>query len=194
MAIANVATHSVDIARLKEGGFVLDAGCRDFTFARQMAALGCRVVALDPDVIEVQDIDRVAYLQEGLAATSGFDQLVLMDNLEMRHLAKAAGHSQWHERPRIPVTTVSIRDLMQRFGVKHWACVKMDIEGAEYEILRTWPGPVADQITVEFHDHLEPRPPALYDEIFVHLGKWYDVVVRVPGDTLFVLRREEGER
>ncbi len=44
----SVAGHTV-VRDLLAGGWVLDAGCRDFVFSRYAAEHGCRVVALDPD-------------------------------------------------------------------------------------------------------------------------------------------------
>jgi hypothetical protein len=68
---------------------------------------------------------------------------------------------------------------MSRFGVSFWEVVKLDCEGAEYEILRNWPGPIARQITIEFHDFLGGAPPGVasagHAEILAHLGQWYDV-------------------
>ncbi len=59
---------------------------------------------------------------------------------------------------------------------------------------------MARQISVEFHEHVAPRPQALYDAIFAHLGQWYEVVQHEKSarhccapnywDTLFVLKEQ----
>ena len=51
MKLEVVTDHTVDLDRLR-GGWVLDAGCRDFTFAREMVRRGCRVLALDPPLAQ----------------------------------------------------------------------------------------------------------------------------------------------
>jgi hypothetical protein len=59
--------------------------------------------------------------------------------------------------------------------------VKLDCEGEEFSILENWPGPIATQISVEFHDFTGPRR-ALVDEgyyenkLWPHLCQWYKVV------------------
>ncbi len=196
MKLESVETHTLDVDRLRRG-WVLDAGCRDFLFSRAMINLGCRVVALDPDPSVTLDeggptFDRrpfdLWFFRVGLSTADGEDDLVLMENPEMRHLSAASGFSQWRDAQRIRTETITISSLMRELDVYFWECVKLDVEGAEYEILRKWPGPIARQITVEFHDHMEKRPPELYTEIREHLGQWYDVAKWDLGDTLLVLR------
>lgn len=99
---------------------------------------------------------------------------------------------------------------MREHEVDFWEVVKLDCEGAEYEILEEWPGPVARQITVEFHDRLgrnpEAEPERYYARLMERIGHWYDVILhrqtRPPWgglptywDSLFVLKqglRSEG--
>lgn len=198
MNIVSVASHSVDVELLTKGGWVLDAGCRDFKFSKEMVSLGCKVLSLDPDPEAVPGTDEVLekninFVPKGLAAAAGKDRLFLMENVEMRHLG-AAGYTQWHGTASVEIETVSPSDLMKEHKIEMWDCIKMDIEGSEYEILLKWPGPIAKQITLEWHDHLSEKPPEMLEQIYAHLGQWYDVVYKHPQDTLFVLRPESEFR
>lgn len=173
-ALEVFAEHTIDTALLSEGGYVLDAGCRNFSFARAMVARGCKVVALDADpTVEDPGIPGVAFFHFALADESGVRALIMDSNPEARRLAPAGAHIQ---APTAEVQTVTLPQIMETLGIHEWDAVKLDIEGAEYGVLQSFPGGIARQISIEFHEHVEPRPQSVYDAIFEHLGKWYEVV------------------
>lgn len=69
---------------------------------------------------------------------------------------------------------------MQECKINTWDLVKLNIEGAEYDILSQWPGPIAKQIVVSFHEHTsEGRGGSEVGRIMEHLGKWYQVIQHV---------------
>src|SRR3990167_524046 len=169
-----VGEHTIDAALLIDGGYVLDAGCRDFTFARGLVARGCKVVALDADpTIEDPKIPGIAFFNLGIADEPGMRCLIMHDNPEARCLAPVNVEVQ---AKTVDVLTVTLTGLMETLGILRWDAVKLDIEGAEYGILRDWPGPIASQISIEFHEHCSAQPKSVYDEIFKHLGQWYEIV------------------
>ncbi len=171
-----VAEHTVDAARIGAGGWVLDAGCRNFDFARAMAARGCKVVAMDPDpTIEPQPIEGVEFLREALDVNGGQKRFVMSEDPQARHVEPASG-ARSDTSPRVTVMATAIEDIMAARGIMMWDVVKLDIEGAEYGILKCWPGPISRQISVEFHEHCFPVKEIVYTEIMSHLGQWYDVV------------------
>lgn len=173
MTLKTIYDHTVDVDRLR-GGWVLDAGCRDFSFARAMAARGCRVLALDADASVIdQKIAGVQFHHLALANEDGSREFALHDNLEARGFVH---HNTPASVPRTSVEAVSLKTLMERYGVERWDCVKLDIEGAEYAVLRDWPGPIASQISVEFHEHCVGRQaPDVYDRVFARLSAWYEI-------------------
>lgn len=177
-----IGEHTIDASLLTPKGWVLDAGCRDFTFSRELARRGCRVVALDADpTVQDPNIDGVHFRNRAIAAVAGTFNFCMHENPEARFLVKPGESVPGRET--VEVHAVTIRDLTDntyclncRRGIVVWDVVKLDVEGAEYGILRTWPGPIARQISVEFHEHCQPQPQSVYDEIFAHLGQWYEVV------------------
>jgi FkbM family methyltransferase len=193
MNLRTLHEHTIDLDRLTPGGTVVDVGCRDFQFARAIAGWGCRVIALDPslDVVPVGPMPGVTFLNIGLAARDG----VVMFREEGLGSRIAAGGGR-----KVQVT--SLTSLLARAGCKIFDAVKLDCEGAEYDILLNWPGPVARQISVEFHDvyRRDGYPPNLsefYPHMFTHIGQWYKIakhnITRTADgdsfwDSLFVMR------
>lgn len=189
MKLITVFGHSVDVSRLLPApAKVLDAGCRDFEFANAMTTMfGAKVLTLDADASVRPDIH---------AALVG-------DNCPSRAwyvAAEEAGRIVFEENLTLQeVPTITIRDLVRKHGT--FDLVKMDIEGSEYDVLLTWPGPVAGQISVEFHEPtgqgMAKHGADVYARILQHLSQWYDLVKHdatpYPGgvnyyDSVFVLK------
>lgn len=170
MTLEVFSGHTIDTSLL-QGGWVLDCGCRDFAFARAMTERGCKVVALDADpTVMDPKIENVSFVNQAIAAVGGHFTFSMNSNPEGRHLGARPGV------PSVTVDAVTLPVIMENFSVRAWDAVKLDVEGAEYAILREWPGPVAKQISIEFHEHVKRRPAEVYDFIFRRLGQWYDVV------------------
>lgn len=187
MKIVTIDGHSFDESRFRESPVVLDAGCRDFQFCRGMEARGCIVVTLDADKSIKPNISS-ALVGEGKPPSCWYIA------------AQEAGRVVFEPNPSLEeVPTITIERVVSALG---WLdLVKMDIEGSEYDVLLTWPGPVAGQISVEFHEPTgqgtAKHGADIYDRILRHLGQWYDLVkhdsLPYPGgvnyyDSLFVLK------
>lgn len=52
----------------------------------------------------------------------------------------------------LDISCTNIKHLMAFSSIEHFDVVKLDCEGSEFGILENWPGPIATQISVEFHD------------------------------------------
>ncbi len=178
MNLVCIAEHTVDVDRLTAGGWVLDAGCRNFSFARGLAERGCRVLAIDADpTVIAEDISNVSFLNRAIAAEAGTRSLVMSQDPQARYLTPVGSTAVGGEK----VEAVTILQLLGHVGADCFDAVKLDVEGAEYDILQAWPmdRPIAKQISIEFHEHVRPRPPEIYAAIFERLSKFYDVVQHV---------------
>ncbi len=183
MQLKTLATHTVDIERLTPfGGIVIDAGCRDFDFAEEMAVRGFTVHCFDP----APDVDYM-----GARTNIIFHKWALVGvgkegDLKM---VVAGNGSRLSPQAEFPVYAHSLSTLKI---IRQIACVKLDVEGSEYDILLTWPGPIADQVTVEFHEHTNLGKAVHGDDIYkrinAHMSQWYDRVQDSLMDTLWVLR------
>lgn len=177
-----IDNHSVDADRLGSSGWVLDAGSRGLDFSREMVRRGMRVIAMDPDPEAWMTFPEFGEKIKGVCAAlvgigqQGRHEFARWDNGQSNRIITEATPKP-DRAEQITVNAFNIIEVMHRYGVdQQWACVKLNCEGAEYEILKTWPGPIADQISVSFHDHTgaNPRGEETYREIFAHLGQWYD--------------------
>jgi len=176
-----VDEHSFDPAMLC-GLPVLDVGCRGFKLARHFASRGHLVVAVDPDPEVRMESPVENILTRNLAITSrelyGDAVLWKFGNGTANYLARK-GWAAPASAAAVQVGAVDILTLMDWMLVEEWDLVKLDCEGEEYRILADWPGPVARQISVEFHEHAgrNAEGEAWYERVlWRHLSRWYRVV------------------
>lgn len=180
MDLVVLDTHTVAENLLTPGGWAIDVGCRGFVFARELVARGLNVICLDPDpAIEDPNVEGVTFLNKALVASpesemfyaswsTGEGNFVTTESAKIPHYAKAS-----------KVQCVTLENLMREYGVDVFDVVKMDCEGSEYEILSNWSGPVAKQISVEYHDFTEHVGDDLADchkRIDDVLSRWYATV------------------
>lgn len=191
------------------GSTVLDVGCRHYDFASFMAKIGCEVFAIEPDILaplpqnEKIHVLRTALVPESQAGTT--QELIWFGNGTANHLKSICGDVPRDHNLQV-TSSYSMSQICKHFNIDTWDVVKLDCEGSEYGVLLEWPGPVAKQITVEFHEHTGANVfgASIYNKIFDHLSQWYDVVqhelsirhcLSTPNywDTLLVLRGERNE-
>jgi FkbM family methyltransferase len=193
MNLRTFASHTLDLDLLPEAPRILDVGCRGFDFTREVLAVRNAgwVIAMDParDVREWWKSDaanglhktmRVRYVAEGLVGSGHVTQ-------KLAHFSTGEGDFVTHESQHMPgwdiqpewydVECWNISELMLRFAIEHFDAVKLDCEGSEFGILENWPGPIATQISVEFHDWDKPqyRAEGYYEALWKKLP-WYRVV------------------
>ena len=154
MNLQALARHTIDVDRLPEAPIVLDAGCRGFDFSLEMLSIKkcARIWAMDPDPrVEVEAINPGVYYTKWA--------LVGDERLYTAYASFSTGEANFLTEGQeviyadiLRVPCVNIDKMMLLAEVKHWDVVKLDIEGSEFAVLENWPGPIANQISVEFHD------------------------------------------
>jgi Methyltransferase FkbM domain len=162
MNLQSLASHTVDIDLLPEEPVVLDVGCRWFDFTRGILAHRpkARIIAMDAssDVEKDADLpDGVEFFRRALVGhdrnSTNFAEGIAGDG-GGNFVLDAASHGDYRI-VRVPCITVS--NLMYVVcGTDYFDAVKLDCEGSEFGILENWPGPIATQISVEFHDWTGP--------------------------------------
>jgi FkbM family methyltransferase len=148
---------------------VLDAGARGFEFSKWFADKGHEVYAVDPAPdIQPQPTTSIRFYRQALVG---------MNSEAFASLNTQGDAGAWHIQPQdrkiTDESTVSCTDVMC-FSKANWDVIKLNVEGSEYVILDTWPGPIARQIVVSFHEHT-PRAKgrAECDRLIAKMGQWY---------------------
>lgn len=171
--------HTYAKRLLQRGGWALDVGCRGFLFSEEMGRCGLRVLALDP-APDVQDpripnviFRRVALVGERIASRRRTTRLFCDGDGDSFTLLGGT------RSKAVRVCQQSLSTILRQHRIRYFDIVKLDCEGAEYDILGDWPGPVATQISVEFHDFRGMNPCAdaeqYYKQMLPRLGRWYTI-------------------
>lgn len=159
------------------GGPVLDVGARGFIYSRHFAGKGHRVIALDPSPdVEDPKEPNLEYMRLALVGVEGKRELVMHENHDGRFIKSPGEASELTKYPVVEVEGVNISTLSTRCNVPQWDLVKINCEGEEYEILPRWPGPIARQMVVSFHEHWRPAGNAKISAIVEYLKQWYTPV------------------
>lgn len=176
----SIAGHTIDVSLLKKGN-VIDLGCRDFEFAKQMKGLGCTLFCIDADPSVKSDEFKV--INKAVTTSNGVVRYVALGEAGYTSELKECNGS-------FEVECIKYSDLTS----KEYDVLKLDIEGGEYSILSD-PNfkPLPQQITVEFHHHVFPEiHDKFYPMILENLGRFYDLVYQREDaplmDCLFIRR------
>jgi FkbM family methyltransferase len=189
--VAWVRGHHFLANGLDANSVVVDLGAHRGQFSLELARrLGCRCVAVEPVaalIAEAGGDPRIRIVNAAMAPQDGPVVLRLQQNPEANTLlpeGAAAGIGEL----RVPGTTWP--SLRQGAGLQRVALLKVDIEGAEVELLQTMTAPelaAIDQITVEFHPDLT-GPTAVRETIarVEAQGFWSVPFSRGYGDVLLL--------
>ncbi len=156
----NICGHTF-LPVLGEASIVFDFGGNRGAFCHAIIEkFGCRVFAAEP----------VPSLQRAIAPHPKLDVLpvaiagangTLRINVYDERCATMFGDIAAGERSdTVEVEAVSLPEFQERTGAQHIDLLKVDIEGAEFDLFENTPAAVLsdiDQITVEFHDFLYPQ-------------------------------------
>ena len=157
---AKVRGHHFLAGAIGRDSVILDLGANRGDFARGMQArFGCqaRLVEANPDLFaRLRSAAEFPVLHAAAAARQGTINFNIAHNDEGSSMHPLPGHSQFgctHQRS-VAVEAKTLAEIMAHFGLGRLNLLKLDIEGAEVEILENCPPEVLrriDQITVEFH-------------------------------------------
>jgi FkbM family methyltransferase len=170
--VETVYDHTYRVDLMKRNDAVLDVGAWKFDFSCAMSQRGYIVTAMDP-LPNAEPPQGIRFIKKALVGPEqvGAHHLAAFDNGAADYLLFPGV-----ARPSIGevemVDCIDIKEVMEQTGVKKWGLVKLNCEGAEWDILANWPGPIAKQINVSFHEHTPLHPEDLegaYQHILAHL-------------------------
>lgn len=144
MRIETIAEHSVDLDLLPEKANILDIGCRGFIFTDEMRRRGHKVFPIDCDDLGK---DKAYYRYAIVGKVDGPVYIQKSDDPQATRITKEITNYGIV----FPHTIKSFSDMLGMYG--EWDLIKIDVEGAEYEIIMSLDSPPAKQLSIEFHLH-----------------------------------------
>jgi FkbM family methyltransferase len=188
---ARIADHTFLPSLMGPAPLVLDIGANQGEFTQAMVQeFGCKVHAVEPNPSLSADLQGLAIPgvivhKVALAETRGLKPFLIMKNSESSRLSSVGD-------PSIQVEAVTLEDLVSRIPRANIDLIKMDIEGAELDVLEYLPLEVLErirQLTVEFHQFVYPESRLRIEAIkrrFCEAGFWVVDFSRTNYDVLFV--------
>jgi hypothetical protein len=167
MRLECLAGHTVDVDLLPAYPRVLDVGCREGEFCGEFRRHASGLfTCLEPDPVTKGRALPIALTGSPMAAA-------LYAKFPGDGMANRLASGPVHGAEMLVVRAMRIEALMASLDIEHWDVVKLDCEGSEFGILENWPGPIATQITVEFHDGIgmlgpDRRPGSVFNDSYFH--------------------------
>lgn len=154
----DIHEHYVEESLLPGKANILDLGCRGFQFTNYFRDLGHKVHAVDIDVLEGDyHMVAISYFngKAGISKNSNDPQATKMK----------LGNE---------IDCYTLKAFSQKVGVRFWDLIKIDIEGAEYEVIMSLTEPPAKQLSIEFHLHTGIYTDVQMREMEAKLSQWYN--------------------
>jgi len=195
MRLASVRGHHIWPAPLTKDSVVVDAGAHRGEFSAEIIrrfGCQCHLVEANPRLVETLIGARAESITTAaLGARDGRGMLHVSENPEATGLFDGGSATT-----SVEVETISLATLMQRLGITKIDILKLDIEGAEFDLIASTPDQILqriNQITVEFHDFKPAfRGRGLFENARARLqSKGFDccnMAFRTHGDVLFLNR------
>jgi FkbM family methyltransferase len=193
---ATILEHTIALEPLlNRNPIVFDCGSNKGEFAIWAAEqLNATVYSYeaDPELFrELPQVDRVHFFPCAVAGTEGTILLNQNDNSCSSTRFDEGGLTS----KKVEVKAVTLEGERQRLGVQSIDLIKLDIEGAELEVLQNAPTEllgITSQITVEFHDFLDSSDVIIIKEVIARMRKAgfceLRFSTRTYGDVLFFNR------
>lgn len=148
MKIETIHEHSVDTSLLPDGANILDIGCRGFLFSDHLKELKHKVYCVDVEDYSLSNegADGSYYR----IAISDFDGIA---SIKRTSDPQATSIVKYDASIKEAVNVFKLSTFSKNVNVNFWDLIKVDIEGAEYQVIMSLEKAPARQLSIEFHLH-----------------------------------------
>ena len=192
MRIGNICNHSFLESYISDNSYILDCGVNHGDFSFQVSnKWRCTIHGLEPDPRLFPNLPRLEKCM--------FHHIALTDKKGTKTFnlgrlkCSSLNYKENKNVDKIKVKTIHLPEFCTLNNIDKIDLCKLDIEGAEIQVFNhledEWIVNKLIQITVEFHDFLDPTiVPEIKGIIkrFKRLGFYYFLFSRTYGDVLFV--------
>lgn len=175
--IRNIFEHSIDVSLISNTGWVLDLGCINFNFYKEVKKLSNNIICVDPNP-KIKDVpDGCIFINKAIhnLSNKNIDYFIYEDQHGNSLFKNENDYSQLIGN--IEIETISIEDIMKEYNIKQFDLIKFDIEGAEYDILSNIDFTISKQYSIEFHDFRNFLNTDSFHEKFIeNCSKYCDII------------------
>lgn len=198
---AEILYHTVYLHPLESSSVVIDLGASIAGFSREMNRfIGCHCHAVEALPQNFARIEEGPAVTPHHMAICGTDGPINIHSVDEQFASASVDLMPGQEsRDTIQVEGITLGGLMTRLDLDRVGLLKVDIEGAELAMFDTADDETLlrmDQITVEFHDFMDPDQTADAERIIARmrrLGFWsIKFTRRFHGDVLFLNPERTG--
>jgi len=156
-----IQEHTIEESIINKEGWVLDLGCINFSFSKDIKQYCNNIICVDPNPSIDTNIvpDGVFYESVAITHDEKISEQTFYIYNDVQGYSLLNPPRDWcvlQKTITVPVTT--IKKIMEKYGIKKFELIKFDIEGAEYEILKNLDWSVSKQYSIEFHDFRSMNP------------------------------------
>jgi len=165
--IETIHEHTIK-TDLLTGGWVIDAGCRNWNFSLAMKERNEKVYALDiQSMIKPETID--IFKQNALWTTNKVMYVNYVNDANGTFISDTPQSKRTEQ-----ITTITLNNIYNEIGT-NIDCLKIDIEGSEYDILMDDNfKPIPKQLSIEFHEHnFKSKHDTLFNACIEKISKYY---------------------
>ena len=202
MKLVEVLQHTIWVDAIRSAEpIVLDCGANRGDFARwAVDHLGATVYAFEADPILAATLPTVPRLHPYNVAIAGEDGTMQLTRSKNR-CTSACFNPQLEGTDTFTVAARSLESIRQEHGLAFIDLIKLDIEGAEIEVLENISASFlahVGQISCEFHDFLDATQRPIIRKLLQRLQQSGFVVMPISfwsyGDVLLINRRFQSVR